>query len=165
MEEGEIIAVIANNQPLAATKDLQKAIGKRRCRNLSTAMLQWCMENTLVLFPGNAFSPATQGEGFTFKQKLPCAQRNRDTSSPDCGIGEGAQWGERFCRQLMLSAVLITPALLCLLGKLPHWGHIHPDVQQGGMECGLFLRDSSDVAKNALRIQVQFRPVSSYYLH
>lgn len=33
------------------------------------------------------------------------------------------------------------------------------------MECGLFLRDRNDIAKNALRIQVQFRPVRSYYLH
>lgn len=33
------------------------------------------------------------------------------------------------------------------------------------MECGLFLRDRNDVTKNALKIQVQFRPVRSYYLH
>lgn len=33
------------------------------------------------------------------------------------------------------------------------------------MECNLFLWDRNDVAKKALRIQVQFRTVSSYYLH
>lgn len=33
------------------------------------------------------------------------------------------------------------------------------------MECSLFLWDRNDAAKKALRIQVPFRTVNSYYLH
>lgn len=91
LEEGAITAVVANNQPLGETKDLQQAIGKRYCRNLSTAMLQWCMENMLVLFPGNASSPATQGAGFTFNKIFHVPRKTGTHPAPDCGIRAGAQ--------------------------------------------------------------------------
>lgn len=67
-------AAVVNNQPLGATEGLQQAIGKRCCRSLSTAMLQWCMENMLVLPPGNAFNQTSQAKASICPEKQGCVR-------------------------------------------------------------------------------------------